>query len=1127
LEFSLYAQVDDRDFASEAAHLDELMHYIQRVESRSVFTRIAAELDGEQFVFSDRLISHLPALTTRDKPLYKLCQGSSYATRLIHLLSRRGQGLELVTAKVIAVTSAGLEALSARFEPNGEQDYRARLMRALGDAYRRAGSGRDDSSRLNDEIRAVQAQVARSLPTALREAFDETLEMPPTDRSLEVRGRERVSNFTNPAAPVQREQLLRWLDDTPSSVDPLLGGNARTAVRAELDQTASQGPAVSLRDLHGATIRAALRAAVPGQITVIAAEGHPGIGKTTAVREFLAERRADEGYLFVYASPRLVINSDVTRRVARDEDDQPTGVLTLTTNSRLIGAAPRWWIERQRTHGQQLPIRWVDGAVVIDGVAGFHEPPGSIVFLDPETAAQLDEDFASNRLRKHTWAERDDVLRNKSLPGVLLTLAHAARGALDANPTLNRAVLSVAIQGFRDTAPGTSTVARLSNIFVHPADSARGLQERRVFAGRMPLIVVMIDEIAGDGAGSPFVHAAARWLHQEFIAPFAANGQTSPMTVAFVLADASLANETVLANYLANEVEAPERVLVSNSAGPRPFRMSAGHLRLGGRSLPVLHVMSDGFPAGRLEIDYHVRLTPVMSHRPTVGAPVSARIAIREQQGEALQRQAVEEVFAAIAVTPPDQQVVLFAQDKYFLRAVRHLLLHPDQLTDTSGNQAPVDTRNVVLDDEDIGLLDGSVASWERRRLMEPRHRDSKRVFLMTSSGSRGVSFPLATTIVAFVPRFAIESGFMEIAQVVYRGRGFSDLRGIDGDGLDHRIVLLLQDFVVADEPVDDRTWLRRKIDLISALVLLRATLLTRMTGDAGIPRQRAAVVPVGRIGTDELGTSLSAGIAAFLREGNIYLADTVAPYLRKLVEQAIEDTDVLFRDFRWTVRSKGNQATIAACETMAQLRIKLCAAVSPLLPDGGVLPEQAYGVGPVVFERWGQAECEEAFRFDALVERQRERKRRLVDGCRQISWRSDLPGTLRRAARDVLTVLVRSEDLQELDFVVRKAIDTRTVWACLPVDYVRFCRASVDEEHSGTLQEPAAWLEGLGRAASAAVPPTAVSPVLPYYRAHPYAALAARGDVTGLSRVFDDRYFMASNELNLLNAILFVANER
>jgi len=114
---------------------------------------------------------------------------------------------------------------------------------------------------------------------------------------------------------------------------------------------------------------------------------------------------------------------------------------------------------------------------------------------------------------------------------------------------------------------------------------------------------------------------------------------------------------------------------------------------------------------------------------------------------------------------------------------------------------------------------------------------------------------------------------------------------------------------------------------------------------------------------------------------------------------------------------------------------------------------------------------------------------------------------------------------LRDLDFVVRKTATSPSAWGCLPIDYARFCRPPADDqaEPATLVQEPAAWLEGLARAAAASVAPTALSPVLPYFKAHPYAAFIAQGDPTGLARAFDDRYFMASTELNLLNTLLFV----
>lgn len=206
-------------------------------------------------------------------------------------------------------------------------------------------------------------------------------------------------------------------------------------------------------------------------------------------------------------------------------------------------------------------------------------------------------------------------------------------------------------------------------------------------------------------------------------------------------------------------------------------------------------------------------------------------------------------------------------------------------------------------------------------------------------------------------------------------------------------------------------------------------------------------------------------------------------------------------------------------------MRAHVCASAAPLLPSDGVLPENTFGLGPVWLEAWSEVAAQEAFRFDALVERHAERKTRLVRGCWRIAAMHEMPGPLRRAARDVSRILARRDGLQDLDFTVRKDATSRNAWGCLPMDYPRFCRASdADDGQPFRLDDPATWLEALGRASAATVTPTALLPVLPYFKAHPFAVVLAPNDATGPARVFDDRYFMASTELNLLNTVLFVA---
>jgi hypothetical protein len=161
------------------------------------------------------------------------------------------------------------------------------------------------------------------------------------------------------------------------------------------------------------------------------------------------------------------------------------------------------------------------------------------------------------------------------------------------------------------------------------------------------------------------------------------------------------------------------------------------------------------------------------------------------------------------------------------------------------------------LNSDNVQILDSSVPSWRRKQLVEEKTRDAIKVFLMTSSGARGVSFPKTGWIIASVPRFHIEAALMEIAQLIYRGRGlYTDPatgQQVSGDHACRRLVMLINDFLIHEEQRDQRQWLRQAIDLLTLLVMLCAVLYTRVTGDAGMKRQRQALMPVGAVGVEGL----------------------------------------------------------------------------------------------------------------------------------------------------------------------------------------------------------------------------------------------------------------------------------
>jgi hypothetical protein len=251
----------------------------------------------------------------------------------------------------------------------------------------------------------------------------------------------------------------------------------------------------------------------------------------------------------------------------------------------------------------------------------------------------------------------------------------------------------------------------------------------------------------------------------------------------------------------------------------------------------------------------------------------------------------------------------------------------------------------------------------------------------------------------------------------------------------------------------------------------------------------------------------------------------------RTRVDRAIRDAEETFRAMHITgTPPNRRRRSIANPDVLHEATEPACAPQAPLLGRnrGPGIPDIAYGLGPVWLESWSDMRPEEAFRFQGAHAAWQARLRGLVGNCRALERDQDLPGALRRAARDVVDILERTDELMGVTFVTRRALAGDGVWIWLPADYERFCRQPAGEERAGEqfrLADPEHWLEVLRRAAGANTALAASFPVLPYFDGRPFLMVVAPGDPTGLQRAFDDRYFMASSELNLLNTLLFVAS--
>ena len=1098
------------DFRRESAHLEELLSHRRLIETRGVFARVSAEVEGESFELSHDIKNYLLALTSENKPLYKLCQASAYGEATIDALRSSGALVKPCVVRALAITPNGLESLVARFQGSEEPDPRRRLMLQMGAAYRQADPAADGSeAALCEKVTAAFNGVLRRLPRAVREGMRPLQRAPEAGHDFEFEFTEQVEGFVNPTQRFDVEQALGMIGDSAAAT-AYFSRAAREAIEPVLRARVVDGT-VTLRDMHAAAIVAAMRSAQRGQLNVLALEGNPGIGKTTAVTQDLRERQS--GYLFLYLSPRVVINRDVTDKMARD-NGTPTGTLTLTANAQLIAAAERWY--RAQLAAGNVPRRHVQSAVVADGVENLCKPSGSTYVLSPEDEAEIESAHAGSRVSKTTLSEHEDLVRERPLPGVLFTLATTVQELLNLNPQVSRVVLTAALQGFREKSGGRTTLEALSSLFKNRnAFSKGGRDERRVFARRHPTIVVMVDELAGDGAGAPFVHSVARWLAEEFVECFVENGESSPFTVVLVVADASLANDVVLDRYLNAGPRTPDKVLVSRSDGALPFQVLANEMRLGGAKRSVLHVMTNSFPASSLDVRYRVRLSQVRL-APVDGSIPAPRKAIRDAMGETLLESAATEILKAI--DRGALQVIFFAQDKAFLGDLRLRLTEEEQEQERG------------LNGDNVQILDASISGRKRKWLVEPENRDRIRVFLMTSSGARGVSFPKTDWIVVQMPRFAIECALMEISQLLYRGRGqYVNEVGerVSGDDVARHVVMLVDDFLVAESVPSPRQWLRQGMDLMTLLVMLRATLLTRMTGDSGL-RQKIAFVPVGGTGLDEIVSLMAQFVGQFLRECEIYVRRSSDGERKRLVKRAQGNVVELFSNtrLRGEARKDADGRSFSKSEDAGKLLGLTGSAIAPLITApvaGGALADHMFFAGPLVLESWRHFDKMEMFSFEGHETQTVDRSRQLYAQLREIDEDSGLPAALRIPASNLLRVLAREKPEAANEFNTLKALHSPNVWVALPAGYAQFVRtAMADGGSSGSgsfrCEDPEAWRDALGGALMGG---TAVVPAVARYESFPWAAVVGRVDPLRLGQVFDDRYFMASSEMNLLNVLL------
>lgn len=787
------------------------------------------------------------------------------------------------------------------------------------------------------QIRPQWQERAREIKPTEKETNPRLIE---ANLGFESSFTEILNDYCNPAAPFTQEQVDRCFPpQQPVDADVLshFGDPPREIIarhRAAYEARYQGARDYTSRDAHAALIEAFLERAPAGKINLLFLEGHPGVGKTTTIQNTLLEHpifRSD-GFMAMYFSPRIVINGDLHHKFAYQENGENTDICTLTCDSYINrsfqsslkslieGTSDQTWtftdaeaqLLRKLTYNKSscvccsgVDLKLDDSGQFKSGLPSRQNNEKVLILYDKlynliksETETRVHK---TTRIDQHSHAI--DLEQGDSY-GVFKSIAIAQRELMRLNPAHSRFLVTGSIQGLKprtypDGRAGT-TIDAFDELFEYKVDSRSKLctdisedvkRERRALLKRMPTLLVMVDELTGDSAGSILVDALYSWIYRNFVLPLAED--ETQFKVLLVVADASLTNEHVMNAYfepvrkrLASQ---PAQVLVSDaeheselSIATFPVNVSSAfnsrrfneHSRCG-------HVKTNAFPARSLSIEHKV-ITHLRQRNHQIKADDNKTLGrlhrvCEKGRTKAYLAKAVYEALLRNHEQGVEQQILLFYQDKRGLDEIEEMLLKDadtsstfdevlgPECDDTLSRQ--ITERGLWLTSDDIMIVNNTTMQNPalRQEITSEATRQRVKVFLVTSTLSRGISLPKANTIIAHNQQFSIESGLAELNQVIFRCRGRYQEKGrsVNSDLFEKYLVMVsehTEELLPPDpsEPIGNLNAVRLKkghLSLVTHLSLVQSSVLTRIYGYSDLSQgdpndqRRVSIVPVGPVG--------------------------------------------------------------------------------------------------------------------------------------------------------------------------------------------------------------------------------------------------------------------------------------
>ena len=687
----------------------------------------------------------------------------------------------------------------------------------------------------------------------------------------------------------------------------------------------------------------------------------------------------------------------------------------------------------------------------------------------------------TDRLNRKAEDTIQDAAKNSK--GVLNSICEAISTVIESQKS-NNIVATASIQSLKKTFNGSDTLKHFEKIFRNAYNQREDIvipERLKAISSKIKHLFIMIDEITGDDSGVEFLHGIHKIL-SDYELTDAQHGFNTKV----IIADASIVDKNVINQHLADKTAEPDKIYFRKTSEiSKP--LSIEHFLF--KELPSTLINANSYPAKSLSITYKATVESCQYVE-------KFRLKDKNSLTKSLQKQILQDI-EALLNSPEVEQIIVYIQDKQRL----------SELIEKIERQI-----EKFKPFEDYIEIHANISEPEKEKINQCKN-DVKIVF-MTASGSRGLSFPKAKHILVEIPGFEIEKNLMEVIQVIYRGRGNDKIDNQDKE----LIFYLAQKSVYYQDDFENQQIAIQEsvLSLLNILLILKASINTRIFGYGNIGREKFIIVPIGGKSIFTAGQTFSTRIANLIKqlkqEHRRSRSDT-------LVEQVYTNLEQLLGSAQFTVKDSVSSNYLDLYKTFNRSFNRICANLDKLLDFGNL--ELAYISGSLLVVPIPKNTLEETYQMRVL-DIATYANEQLWQNMQIISRRKSYPENLRSAIKDAIELINRLKEEVEKTQKLEQFSQNSDQYYALPL--FTFISGEILKEYFQNLTEEPEdkrFRDILAVYIRLLYPVNNILPIGDGYREFPFVLFRSYSLGEIRKKSFTDKYLLTSNELNVLNLIL------